>query len=182
MLDEAIAHCLIRKLPSTYPGKCELQQFCVEEGESIPNPYLIESVGPCWWRGNFWPCVRPWPPSLPFVIISSEPPKSEGIAVYYVLHIILCLPIFIEGREGHLAYKGSLIFMWIFVQINWDPLCSCRDFWQRRRDLDQILARQPALNDEDDMGWFVEVTVPWHHDGQLYFKRASVEADHGNVL
>ena len=41
-----------------------------------------------------------------------------GIAVYYVLHIILCLPIFIEGREGHLAYKGSLIFMWIFVQIN----------------------------------------------------------------
>ena len=43
---------------------------------------------------------------------------GEGMAVYYVLHIVLCLPIFIEGREGHLAYKGNLIFWWIFVQIN----------------------------------------------------------------
>ena len=92
------------------------------------------------------------------------------------------LPANFHWREGHLAYKGSLIFWWIFVQINWDPLCSCHDFWQRRRDLDQILARQPALNDEDDIGSFVEVTVPCHHDGQLYFKRATVVVNYGNVL
>ena len=30
---------------------------------------------------------------------------GEGMAVYYVLHIILCLPIFIEGR-GILHTKG----------------------------------------------------------------------------